>query len=373
MTAGTRPRVPRPRQTGAGDRDGLRTADFDYPLPLAQIAQRPPAERDAARMLVLDPSLTTFTDTWVRELPRFLRPGDLLVFNDTRVLPARLRGRREGGHPAEVLLLRPAPQTQVWEALVRPSRRLPPGSIVTFNHSALTATILDSLATGTHRVRLDAPSDPIEEVRRVGEMPTPPYIKERMREGDRYQTVFARTEGSAAAPTAGLHFTPELLNAIAQAGAATAFVTLHVGLDTFRPVRVLNPQRHPVHREAYVLTAETAGAVEAARRARGRVVAVGTTTVRVLETCVQGNLVRPQSGWTDLFILPGFRFAVVDALLTNFHLPRSTLLMLVSAFAGRGRVLRAYAEAVRLGYRFYSFGDCMFISARALRESPRGV
>ncbi len=314
-------------------------------------------------MLILDPSRETLTHSTIRELPMFLSAGDLLVLNDSRVLPARLRGTRPGGGSAEVLLLRPtADGRDVWEALVRPGRRLLPGTEVSFSGSSLKVVVEDQGSSGTRRVRLLGPSDPFQEVRRIGEMPTPPYIKEQLREPERYQTVFARQEGSVAAPTAGLHFTPTLLAAVRERGVAIAFVTLHVGLDTFRPVRVQDPRRHPLHREAFQLGAAAANAVTEARRRGGRVTAVGTTCVRVLESCAEDGFVRPREGWADLFILPGYRFRVVNALLTNFHLPRSTLLMLVTAFAGRKRVLDAYAEATRLDYRFYSFGDCMFIT-----------
>jgi S-adenosylmethionine:tRNA ribosyltransferase-isomerase len=349
----------------------VRTADFDYDLPERLIAQSPLAERDAARMLVLDPVHDRIQHALVRDLPRFLAPGDLLVLNDSRVIPARLRGRRQGpndmpggladGGEAEVLLLRP--QGPDWEALVRPGRRLRAGSRVTFRGSPLRVEILEALPGGTRRVRLLGSAQPMREVERIGEMPTPPYIRERLLEPGRYQTVYARRDGSAAAPTAGLHFTPSLLEAIEGVGVELAFVTLHIGLDTFQPIRVDDPARHRIHREAFSIGAKTVAAISAARRRGGRVVAVGTTTVRALETCGASGL-RPGDGWTDLFIVPGFRFQVVDALLTNFHLPRSTLLMLVSAFAGRDRILDAYREAVRREYRFYSFGDCMLITAR---------
>lgn len=346
----------------------MNLSDFDYTLPERLIAQHPPEERDAARMLVLDPARDRLTHSTIRELPQFLNPGDLLVLNDSRVLPARLRGTDAGGGMAEVLLLRPmADGSNDWEALVRPGRRLSPGTEVHFNGTPLTVVVEDQAGTGTRHVRLLGSSDPLGEVRRIGEMPTPPYIKEVLRDPERYQTVFARQEGSAAAPTAGLHFTPELLAAVRARGVAIAFVTLHIGLDTFRPVRVPDPQRHQLHREAFQLGAATANAVMEARRRGGRVVAVGTTCVRVLESCAEDGFVRPRSGWTDLFILPGYRFKVVNALLTNFHLPRSTLLMLVSAFADREPVLRAYAEAVQEEYRFYSFGDSMFITGPAGR------
>ena len=339
----------------------MKTADFDYALPGELIAQHPPAERDAARMLVLDPVGEGIGHGAIRDLPQFLQPGDLLVLNDSRVLPARLLGRRPDGGEAEVLLLRPvegAPQE--WEALLRPARKLTSGAVLRYEGSPLTVTVC-----GPRRVLLGGADDPLGEVRRIGIMPTPPYIKERLEDPDRYQTIYARREGSAAAPTAGLHFTPELLSAVRNAGVTIAFITLHVGLDTFQPVRVEDPAQHPIHREAFELGAATANAIVEARRRKGRVVAVGTTCVRTLESCATDGPVQPRAGWTDLLILPGFRFRVVDAMLTNFHLPRSSLLMLVSAFAGRERVLRAYAEAVRLRYRFFSFGDCMLITARA--------
>jgi S-adenosylmethionine:tRNA ribosyltransferase-isomerase len=349
----------------------VRTADFDYDLPERLIAQRPLPERDAARMLVLDPARDRIEHAMVRELPRFLANGDLLVLNDSRVIPARLRGRRglsaaardrgQDGGEAEVLLLRPLGQD--WEALVRPGRKLRAGSRVTFDGSALCAEILEALPGGTRRIKLLGSEQPTREVERIGEMPTPPYIKERLQDPGRYQTIYARRDGSAAAPTAGLHFTPALLEAIQAAGVELAYVTLHIGLDTFQPVRVDEPARHRMHREAFSLPKETVDAVAATRRRGGRVVAVGTTTVRALETGGRSGL-QPGEGWTELFIVPGFRFQVVDALLTNFHLPRSTLLMLVSAFAGRERIREAYREAIAHEYRFYSFGDCMLITAR---------
>jgi S-adenosylmethionine:tRNA ribosyltransferase-isomerase len=343
----------------------VKTSDFDYPLPEALIAQHPPAERDAGRMLVLDPMADRLQHATVRELPRFLAPADLLVLNDSRVLPARLRGVRAGGGEVEVLLLRPA-QDGWWEALVRPGRKLKPGSAIEVRGSALQVEIGGGDEEGIWLVRLYGVERPMDEVHRVGEMPTPPYIRERLGDPARYQTIYAREEGSAAAPTAGLHFTRRLLDALRARGMAIEFVTLHVGLDTFRPVREADPAEHHMHREAFELPPRVAEAVERTRQCGGRVVAVGTTTVRVLETCAtDAGAVRAGQGWSDLFIRPGFGFRVVDALLTNFHLPRSTLLMLVSAFAGRERILQAYQEAIRRGYRFYSFGDCMLITSRA--------
>jgi S-adenosylmethionine:tRNA ribosyltransferase-isomerase len=338
----------------------VRTADFDYELPPELIAQHPPAERDAARMLVLDS--TGLAHRTVRDLPEYLDAGDVLVLNDSRVLPARLIGQRRDGGEAEVLLLRPLPEgTHRWEALIRPTRRLEAGSQVHFENSALAVSV-EGRDGETATVRLNGVADPLAEVRRIGQMPTPPYIKERLQDRDRYQTVYARAEGSAAAPTAGLHFTPELLAALRDRGVAIAFVTLHVGLDTFRPVRVEDPAEHRIHREWYRIDEDSARAINEARRLGKRVIAVGTTSVRVLESAATDDGVAVGKGWTGLFILPGYRFRVVDAMLTNFHLPKSTLLMLVSAFTGRERILAAYAQAIERRYRFYSFGDCMLIN-----------
>lgn len=313
-------------------------------------------------MLVLDPISGGLTHATIRELPRYLDPGDLLILNDSRVIPARLIGKRRDGGEAEVLLLRPLDgDRHRWQALIRPARRLDVGSQVRFDGSALAVSIderQDEMAT----VRLNGVADPMTEVRRIGSMPTPPYIKERLRDSERYQTVFAQEEGSAAAPTAGLHFTPALLSAIRDRGVGIAFVTLHVGVDTFRPVRVDDPTQHAIHREWYRIDDTTTRAINQTRQAGRRVVAVGTTVVRVLETAATGDGVKPGNGWTELLVLPGHEFRIVDVLLTNFHLPKSSLLMLVSAFAGRERVLAAYAEAIRERYRFYSFGDCMFIT-----------
>ena len=348
----------------------MRTSDFDYQLPAELIAQRPPERRDDARMLVLDPGREELVDASVRDLPAYLNPNDLLVMNNSRVLPARLVGRRAEGGEAEVLLLRPVDgSTDNWEALLRPARRLPPGTQVHIPESPLVISIERSGDEGGV-VRLSGVADPLAEVRRIGRMPTPPYIKERLGDPERYQTVYASEVGSAAAPTAGLHFTPELLAALQTRGIRTAFVTLHVGLDTFRPVRVEDPAAHPIHREWYRIAGPTADAIAETRRRGGRVVAVGTTSVRVLETAADGDIVRPVEGWTSLLILPGHRFRVVDALLTNFHLPKSSLLMLVSAFAGRERVLRAYRQAIERRYRFFSFGDCMLITGRAPTPHP---
>ena len=315
-------------------------------------------------MLVLDPRSGEVTHSTITKLPEYLEPGDLLVLNDSRVLPARLIGRRADGGEAEVLLLRPLdPDRHRWQALLRPGRRLEAGSRVEFESSALVVAVEERTGE-TATVRLNGVADPMAEVRRIGQMPTPPYIKERLDDGERYQTVYAREEGSAAAPTAGLHFTSDLLSAVRERGVGIAFVTLHVGLDTFRPVRVEDPAEHPIHREWYRIEDASARAINETRRRGKRVVAVGTTSVRVLESAAADGGVAAGEGWTGLFIVPGYRFQVVDAMLTNFHLPKSTLLMLVSAFAGRDRTLAAYSVAIKARYRFYSFGDCMLIRGR---------
>jgi len=327
-------------------------------------------------MLVLDPRSGEATHSKVTKLPEYLEPGDLLVLNDSRVLPARLIGRRADGGEAEVLLLRPIDSDRHrWEALLRPGRRLEPGSRVQFASSTLVVAI-EERTDDTATVRLNGVADPMAEVRRIGQMPTPPYIKERLMDRERYQTIYAREEGSAAAPTAGLHFTSELLSAVRERGVGIAFVTLHVGLDTFRPVRVDDPAEHRIHREWYRIEDASARAINETRRRGRRVVAVGTTSVRVLESAATNGGVVAGEGFTGLFIMPGYRFQVADAMLTNFHLPKSTLLMLVSAFAGRERILAAYSVAIKERYRFYSFGDCMLIRSPhpALpRERGRGT
>lgn len=338
------------------------TSDFDYELPLEAIAQEP-APRGESRLLVLDRE-SPERHARVRDLPRLLRPGDLLVLNDTRVIPARLYATRAGGGGGrmEILLLERIAERE-WDALVKPGRRAKPGTVFEFD-AGLAAEVAAKDPDGRHRLRF---SEPVEgHLDRLGHVPLPPYIQRPDTDEDRerYQTVYARTPGAVAAPTAGLHFSTELLREIEAAGIETARVTLHVGIGTFKPVSAERVEDHQMDRERYEVSEEAA---EAIRRAQ-RVVAVGTTVVRTLESAALagGGEVYPGAGLTELFITPGFRFQVVDALLTNFHLPRSTLLMLVSAFAGRERVLAAYEEAVRQGYRFYSYGDAMFVE-RAIR------
>ncbi len=346
----------------------MRTSDFDYSLPQGLIAQKPVEPRDHSRMMVVCRSEGTIRHRRFHELPELLRPGDLLVFNDSRVLPARLYARRAGtGGRIELLLLnRLAPG--VWRALVRPGRRMQVG--VAFEvpapsgETGLTGEVLDVESDGTRVVKLSH-----EDLERVGVVPLPPYIHEPLADPERYQTVYARLDGSVAAPTAGLHFTPEVLDRLRAIGVETAFLTLHVGWDSFRPVKTEDPSAHEMHTEYWELGADAAEAINRAKRESRRVVAVGTTTTRLLEQAAalsggppdEATQLTGSSGWADLFILPGYRFRVVDALLTNFHLPRSTLLMLTCAFAGRDLVMRAYAEAIERRYRFYSFGDCMLI------------
>jgi S-adenosylmethionine:tRNA ribosyltransferase-isomerase len=336
------------------------TRDFDYHLPAASIAQEP-APRGESRLLALDHQ---GADRYarIRDLPRLLRPGDLLVLNDTRVIPARLYGRSAGGGRMEILLVERLADRE-WEALVKPGRRARPGALILIEEG-LAAEVVDKREDGAAHRYLLRFSEPIEpHLDRLGHIPLPPYIHrpDTPEDRERYQTVFARRPGAVAAPTAGLHFTGELLREIEAAGVETARVTLHVGIGTFKPVGAERIEEHRMERERYEIGEEAAGAVRRARTAGRRIVAVGTTVVRTLESAaLAGNgEVRAGSGATELFITPGFRFQAVDALLTNFHLPRSTLLMLVSAFAGRERVLAAYREAIREGYRFYSYGDAM--------------
>jgi S-adenosylmethionine:tRNA ribosyltransferase-isomerase len=335
----------------------MRLEDFDYVLPPERIAQTPIEPRDAARLLVLDRQDGATEHRQVRDLPELLRPGDVLIANRSRVLPARVRGTLRGGGRAEFLLLRRL-GTGRWEALGRPARRLRPGDTVVIGER-VSVRIVGAHAEGVREVHVETTeADADAALLAHGSPPLPPYIRGWVGDPERYQTVFANVEGSAAAPTAGLHFTPELLQRLAQRGIAVHTIVLHVGLDTFRPVTETDPRSHKIHREWYSVSPDVIEAIRCAREEKRRIVAVGTTVVRTLEAWA--CTAQPE-GWTDLFILPGYRFAVVDALLTNFHLPESSLLMLISAFAGRERVLSAYAQAIRLEYRFYSFGDAMLI------------
>ena len=338
---------------------------YDYPLPPGLVAQEPLAQRDASRLLVLERSTGALSHRAFSDLPELLRPGDLLVTNRSRVFPARLLGRREGGGAAEILLVRRR-AAELWDAMVRPGRRLRPGTTVEIA-DGFRVRIEDAPAPeGLRAVRLLLDELDVEAaLERHGHVPLPPYIRrpDRPSDRERYQTVYAREGGSVAAPTAGLHFTPELLERLRGHGVERVEIVLHVGPGTFRPVEVADVREHRVDPERFTIPPETAAAIDRARAEGRRVVAVGTTATRALESAVDAaGPIRPGDGETDLVIVPGFRFRVVDALVTNFHLPRSSLLLLVSAFAGRDRVLGAYAEAVRRSYRFYSYGDAMLVA-----------
>ncbi|HEX7242077.1 MAG TPA: tRNA preQ1(34) S-adenosylmethionine ribosyltransferase-isomerase QueA [Longimicrobiaceae bacterium] len=342
----------------------FRTSDFDFHLPPEQVAQAPAEARDRSRLLVLDRATGEVAHRRFADLAEMVPPGDALVLNETRVFPARLLGRRAGGGEAEVLLLHPsAEDPSLWTALVRPGAKLKPGKRVEVGEE-LAVEVVDSTPSGERRVRLVTPLPTEEALERYGSIPLPPYVRRAADAGDRerYQTVFARERGSVAAPTAGLHFTPELLARLEARGVHVVRLVLHVGVGTFRPVEAEDPAEHRMHSEWYRVTPEAADAVNAVRAAGGRVWAVGTTSVRTLETASDpSGTLHPGEGWTDIFIRPPYRFRAVDRLVTNFHLPRSTLLMLVSAFGGYEPVMRAYREAVREGYRFFSYGDAMLL------------
>ncbi len=341
----------------------MKTSDFDYYLPPELIAQTPTERRDASRLMCLDRKTGAYQHKHFYDLPELLRPGDCLVLNDSRVLPARLLGRRlPGGGACEVLLLVDRGEN-VWECIVRPGKHLRAGARVAFGEGELTGEVAEVLPDGNRLVRFAYEGVFLEVLERLGRMPLPPYIKAELRDRERYQTVYSRVNGSAAAPTAGLHFTPELLEKIAAQGVRLGYVTLHVGLGTFRPVKEDDVEAHEMHSEYCVVPEETAALVNETKANGGRVICVGTTSCRTLESWAgEDGTLRASSGWTDIYIYPGYRFKVMDALVTNFHLPQSTLLMLVSAFAGREHVLAAYEEAVRERYRFFSFGDAMFLA-----------
>ena len=341
----------------------MKTSDFFYELPQELIAQTPIQRRDASRLMTLDRASGQVGHHHFYELPDFLHPGDCLILNDSRVLPARLLGQRlPGGGACEVLLLIDRGE-QTWECLVRPGRKMKPGTRLTFGDGQLTAQVTAELEGGNRLVRFEYEGIFLEVLERLGKMPLPPYIKEELQDRERYQTVYSKNLGSAAAPTAGLHFTKELLDKIAAMGVEIGYVTLHVGLGTFRPVKEEEITEHEMHSEYCVISKETADLINRTRQRGGRVICVGTTSCRTLESwAAEDGTMKASAGWTDIYIYPGYRFKVMDALITNFHLPESTLIMLVSAFAGREHVLAAYKEAVRQRYRFFSFGDAMFIS-----------
>ena len=340
----------------------MKTSDFAYDLPPELIAQTPIPERDRSRLMCLDKKTGALEHRHFYELPTLLKAGDCLVINDSRVLPARLLGRRPTGGVSELVLLRDLGDN-IWECLCRPGKHLREGAEILFGEGELRARIEEVLPDGNRRVRFFYEGIFLEVLDRLGKMPLPPYIKEELQDRERYQTVYSRELGSAAAPTAGLHFTRELLDEIRGKGVTVCPVTLHVGLGTFRPVKEEEIEQHEMHAEYCIIPEETAKAVNACRESGGRVIAVGTTSCRTLESFSDENgRLKPSSGWTDIFIYPGYRFRCIDGLITNFHLPESTLIMLVSALAGREQVLNAYRVAVEERYRFFSFGDAMFIA-----------
>lgn len=339
----------------------MKTSDFHYDLPPELIAQTPIDRRDFSRLLQLDKRTGVLGHRHFYELPELLEKGDCLVLNDSRVIPARLFGRRESGGAVEVVLLRDHGDG-VWECLTRPGKKTRTGTRLTFGDNTLSAEVTAEIEGGNRLIRFDYTGIFLEILERLGKMPLPPYIHEELNDAERYQTVYSKNLGSAAAPTAGLHFTKALLGEIENRGVSVRYVTLHVGLGTFRPVKAENIEAHEMHSEYCVIPQETAQAVSSAKAEGRRVIAVGTTSCRTLESrALDDGTVAPFAGFTNAFIYPGYRFKCIDGLITNFHLPESTLLMLVSALAGRENILRAYEEAIRERYRFFSFGDAMII------------
>ncbi len=338
------------------------TKDFYFELPEELIAQHPLEQRDQSRLMLLSKDTGEVCHEHFYHLPEYLRPGDCLVLNNTRVIPARLLGVKEGTGGAIEFVLLHRREKDDWEVILKPGRRAKVGSRFVFGDGELTAEVIEIVEGGNRIVRFGYDGIFEEVLDRLGNMPLPPYIREKLEDKERYQTVYSKHEGSAAAPTAGLHFTGELLKKIEQKGIDLAYITLHVGLGTFRPVKVEQIEGHHMHSEYYSVDQEAADTINAAKKRGGRVIAVGTTSVRTLESVAGENgFIAPASGWTDIFIYPGYRFKVIDALITNFHLSESTLLMLVSALAGRENILAAYHTAVEARYRFFSFGDSMFI------------
>ena len=340
----------------------MKTSDFAYDLPAERIAQTPIEPRDHSRMLVLNRETGEYEDHHFYDLPSFLKEGDCLILNDSRVLPARIYGVREKtGANIELLLLKSVAQ-DTWETLAKPGKRVKVGDTISFADGRLVAEVVDTDGGMGRTVHFTYEGNFYALLEEIGQMPLPPYIKEKLEDQERYQTVYSNELGSAAAPTAGLHFTEELLDAIKQKGVSIGFVTLHVGLGTFLPVKVDDVTDHKMHSEHYELSCETADLINKTKKNGGRVIAVGTTSCRTLESIgMQDGEIHPSEGWTDIFIYPGFKFQVLDGLITNFHLPESTLIMLVSAFAGYDHIMNAYRHAVEDEYRFFSFGDSMLI------------
>ena len=340
----------------------MKTSDFYYDLPQELIAQDPLEDRSASRLLHLDPVTGEIEHRTFKDVVQYLNPGDCLVINDTRVIPARLYGTKEGTEAGiEILLLKRKPD-DVWETLVKPGKKAKIGTRISFGDGILMGEVIDIVEEGNRLIRFTYDGIFEEILDRLGEMPLPPYITHKLKDKERYQTVYAKHEGSAAAPTAGLHFTESLLEEIEKKGVHIAHVTLHVGLGTFRPVKVEDVTQHHMHSEFYVVEEEQAKLINDAKKRGNKVISVGTTSCRTLESAAgEDGILRAQSGWTDIFIYPGYQFKVIDGLITNFHLPESTLLMLVSALAGKEHIMAAYEEAVRQKYRFFSFGDAMLI------------
>ncbi|MFR8033025.1 MAG: tRNA preQ1(34) S-adenosylmethionine ribosyltransferase-isomerase QueA [Lachnospiraceae bacterium] len=340
----------------------MNVKDFDYELPQELIAQDPIEDRSSSRLMILDKETGNIRHEIFHDIVKELRAGDCLVINDTKVIPARLFGTKVGTEAKIEILLLKRKENDIWEVLVKPGKKARPGTEILFGDGRLKGTVIDIVEEGNRLIQFSYEGIFEEILDELGQMPLPPYITHQLKDKDRYQTVYAKREGSAAAPTAGLHFTKELLKQIEEMGVTIAHVTLHVGLGTFRPVKVENVQEHHMHSEFYIVEEAEAEKINAAKRAGHRVIAVGTTSCRTLESATgEDGVLMAGSGWTDIFIYPGYRFKMIDALITNFHLPQSTLLMLVSALAGREHILAAYEEAVRERYRFFSFGDAMFI------------
>ena len=337
--------------------------EFYYDLPEELIAQDPLTDRSSSRLLTLDKNSGAFSHHVFRDIVDFLNPGDCLVINNTKVIPARLMGEKEGtGAGIEVLLLK-RKENDVWETVVKPGKKARPGARISFGNGLLVGEVVDVVEEGNRLIKFEYEGIFEEILDQLGQMPLPPYITHRLEDKNRYQTVYAKHNGSAAAPTAGLHFTPELLEVIKAKGVKVAEVTLHVGLGTFRPVKVENILEHHMHSEFYMVEEEQAAMINETKKNGGRVICVGTTSCRTIESATgEDGILRAGSGWTEIFIYPGYKFKILDALITNFHLPESTLLMLISALAGRDNVMAAYEEAVKERYRFFSFGDAMFIS-----------
>ena len=337
--------------------------EFYYDLPEELIAQDPLTDRSSSRLLTLDKNSGAFSHHVFRDIVDYLNPGDCLVVNNTKVIPARLMGEKEGtGAGIEILLLK-RNENDVWETLVKPGKKARPGARISFGNGLLVGEVIDVVEEGNRLIKFEFEGIFEEILDQLGQMPLPPYITHRLEDKNRYQTVYAKHDGSAAAPTAGLHFTPELLEVIKAKGVKVAEVTLHVGLGTFRPVKVENILEHHMHSEFYMVEEEQAAMINETKKNGGRVICVGTTSCRTIESATgEDGILRAGSGWTEIFIYPGYKFKILDALITNFHLPESTLLMLISALAGRDNVMAAYEEAVKERYRFFSFGDAMFIS-----------